>query len=281
MREDRRHMLESARGLPRAVAKPPRMAGFRRFGILASALLVFSGLAAIRAIADSTTAGVSIVLVHGQHTEQGGAADAPLIPAPVLSVSQRMRRFEFFAEGIPPLRSYPVGTNTLGIQAISLSFAQATARYWNRYGTLGAGVGDTLYNQQTTYLGWASPTFSNGQYDASRVAGARYELLGNLPLAGGRAVEASLAVNPSLHGRAGWTNYETVSGATTTYALPSASERGSQIEAILQLCRQTGRLRWRYGVRYLNYVAHFDDGSLADRNVFLMPFIGIDRFLGP
>ena len=186
---DCRCLLESSRGLHRAVAKAPAMAHRRFFAFFAFTLALFSAQSTLRALADSTTtAGISIVFVHGQHTEQGGSARAPLVPAPVLSVSHRMRGFEIFAEGIPPLHSYPVGTNTLGIHSISLSYAQATTRYWNRSRTLGAGVGETLYNQQTDYLGWASPAFSNGQYDASRVAGARYEIVAALPLRGSRAL---------------------------------------------------------------------------------------------
>lgn len=246
--------------------------------ITAAAILAFAAGAVCRA--DSgTAAGVSLLFVSGQHEEQNGSARASLVPAPLIEISHTSRRFEFLAEGIPPLRA-PIGDNQLGIQDIQLSYVSGVVRYWNRRRTFAVGVGETLYNQQTNYAFGSYASVSNGQLDASRVAGAQFEALGRIPAGGSDYVEISASVNPSLHGRMGWTNYETVQGATNTFALPPAWERGSEVLLGLERVHRFGRYEFSYGLRYLNYVARFDDGRLADRNTFLMPFAGISRALG-
>ena len=36
-----------------------------------------------------------------------------------------------------------------------------------------------------------------------------------------------------------------------------------------------------YGIRYLNYIAHFNaTGTLADRNTLVLPFLGFERTFG-
>jgi hypothetical protein len=233
------------------------------------------------AYADQTTAGISIIVVHGQHVEQNGIANAPLVPAPVLELSRRSRSLEVSAEGIPPLRSYAVGSNALGIRSIGLSYFQSSIRYWNKAGTFAAGVGETLYNQRTDYVIYSSSQLVTGQYDASRVVGARYEIVGRKPLGTQSGVELSLSVNPSLHGRMGWTDYQTFAGRLATLQLPPEWERGSQVQLVAQVDRRAGAFGLRYGIRYLNYIARFDDGTLADRNTFIMPFFGVTRAFGP
>lgn len=236
--------------------------------------------AAARAADDGTSAGISVVVVHGQHAEQGGTASAPLIPAPLLNIAHRFRNVEIDAEGIPPLRSFPVGNNGLGMQNIALSYLSGSVRYWNRRGTFALGIGETLYNQRTDYLGFSSPNFTEWQYDKSRVAGALYEAVNRLPLHGGSVLETWIAYNPVLHGRMSWTNYETFNGGTRTQDLLPDWERGSQIQAEVRLERPAGPYTISYGMRYLNYQAYFDGGFFADRNTFLMPFVGVTRRLG-
>ena len=228
----------------------------------------------------ASQAGVSLVFVHGQHVETGGTTNAPFIPAPVLNASTRLRQFEITAEGIPPLRSYPIGNNGLGIQNISLSYVEGSLRYWDKTGTFAAGIGETLYNQRTDYVSFSDSNGSIGQYDGSRVAGTRYELVARRPLRFGDTIEASLAVNPSLHGLVHWTDYDIFRGRMHSFDLRPGYEAGSQVEAALRFDHAVGPYTLRYGVRYLNYVAHFSNGNLADRNTFVMPFVGIERSLG-
>lgn len=242
--------------------------------LTASAALGGGGVAR----AGQTDAGVTVLLIHGQHVEQSGSANVPLVPAPVIDASHRFARLELSAEGIPPLGAFPVGANSLGIQSIGLSYLQGAARYWNAAGTFAIGAGETLYNQRTNYVMSSSNAFVLGQYDASRVAGALYEIAGKVQLHGIR-IEASVDVNPVLHGSMHWTDYQTVNGSTTTIDLQPDWERGSQFAAILEFSQPEGAFELHYGVRYLNYVAHFNDGSLADRNTFAMPFIGFSRNL--
>ncbi len=229
---------------------------------------------------DGTTAGLSIVVVHGQHAEQGGTATAPLIPAPLIQASHRSGRFEIVAEGIPPLRSFPVGNNGLGLQNIALSYLSGSLRYWNKAGTFAAGIGETLYNQRTEYLGYVSPVFTEGQYDKSRVAGSLYEIVNRLPLRGGSVLETWLAYNPALHGHMTWTNFQTDRNGTFDQELLPDWERGSQIQAQVEIERPAGPFTVSYGVRYLNYQANFNGGFFADRNTFVMPFVGFTRRLG-
>ena len=249
-------------------------------GALCACLLVAVAQAPAFADTGQTSAGLDVIFVHGQHAERTGSVETPLVPAPILRVSHRTGRVELIVEAIPPLGTYPIHDNVLGMQDIALSYGEGDLRYWNRSGRFALGIGETLYNQRTHYVNFSSPQLTLGEYDASRVTGAQYEAVERVPIRPNDVLEATLQINPSLHGRLTWTEYSTSASGTHSFDIGPGWESGSQAEAALQLEHRTGPWVFRYGLRYLNYVAHFNDGVLADRNTFLMPFVGASRNLG-
>lgn len=253
------------------------------------ALLALTAPAYARA--DETTFGVAITGTHGTHREGGGVAKAPLVPAPVLAVSHRFKRFEIVAEGLPPIGAIPVSNNGLGMQSIALTYGDATLRYWNKRQTFAVGIGETLYNQRTQFLQFEDSFMQANTVNASRVTGTRYEMLEHIALPGRNFVEAQFAVDPAMHGRFIFeerTTYPT-RGRSYTYTAPPEWERASQVDANVRFVHPFGPFALSYGVRYLNYTASFTRPAgwgpagwpaFADANSFLMPYIAIQRSWG-
>lgn len=167
---------------------------------------------------------------------------------------------------------------------------------------LSVGIGQTLYNQQTTqtlktvshgmllWNGHAVPvTFANerSQIDASRVPGMRYETQVSLPL-GQVHLTASLALTPSMHA----VIHECLClRSTQTSAIFNRSysfsqdaqeaETASEVDASVGFTHRIGKFKLTWGLRYLNYIARYDSTrALADRNTLVLPFIGVERALG-
>lgn len=234
--------------------------------------------------ASQTTIGIALNGTHGTHRESDGTATAPLIPAPVLSVWHRSKRFEIAAEGLPPIGPIGVSNNGLGMRDISLTYADATLRYWNRAQTLAFGFGETLYNQRTNFLVFAGRFGQAYDINRSRIAGTRYEILGRFHVNLRTFVEAQLGVDPALHGRFTFTHrFVPVTGRGFEYTQPPSWERASQVDANLRFVHEYGPYALSYGVRYLNYTAAFTGraGSpFADANSLLMPYIGFERAWG-
>jgi hypothetical protein len=240
------------------------------------------------AVADETGATISIAGTHGTHRESGEVVTAPLVPAPILRITHKHRQYELLVEALPPIGPIGVANNGLGMQNVSLSYGDASLRYWNRAGTLAVGIGETLYNQSTQYLLGESNYFRNTVIDASRVAGVRYEFVGRIPAAHGDFTEAFVSVNPRLHGRLSWTRQLTITNLRTgqpitvpPYTTPSVYELGSEVGAGVRYVHRSGPNEISVGVRYLNYVARFADGSVndfADANSFILPYISFARY---
>ena len=255
--------------------------------------------------ADAPSAGVTAAAAIGTHEESNGRATVPLVPVPLVSVRIPLKRFEFDAEGLPPIGPVPYGSTFPGVsRGTKLSYAYAVLHY--RIGAvLTAGIGETLYNQATTYS--ASHVFHSVTYygnhmyatttttsltevDASRVPGLRFELQGRRTCSRQAWIEAGIAVTPSMHAVVHVVNrYEERSFTTAPFhVIPYKTgsqvglpETASEVDAFADVARRFGPYTVRYGLRYLNYVAHFnDDQALADRNSLLLPFIGFERRLG-
>lgn len=242
-------------------------------------------LAPVTARADQTTFGVAITGTHGTHREDGGTATAPLIPAPVLGISHRFKQFELSAEGLPPIGAIPVANNGLGMQSIALTYGDITLRHWNKRQTFAVGFGETLYNQRTTFLDYQSSRFKDSSVDTSRVAGARYEVLGRIALPAQNAIQLQFAVNPALHGgfidESQSTNLNL--GRTFTFTRRPEWEKASQVDADVRFTHSYGAYALSYGVRYLNYTAQFTQrpwAPFADANSLVMPYVAIQRTWG-
>lgn len=118
--------------------------------VWALGILCALGLCA-NALADQTTAGISLGAAHGQHREVDGTATAPFVPAPIITASHRSGRLELSLRALPPV-GVAIANNDLGMKNFNLSYGDATLRLWNRRGTFAVGLGETLYNQRTRFL---------------------------------------------------------------------------------------------------------------------------------
>jgi len=250
------------------------------------ACAAFAALSCQCANAAETQAGLDMVIITGTHTETFASATGSA-PAPLVHVSERIGRFEIAGEGIPPLGNIPVAANDLGLSNVNLSYFNAVIRY-RVTDTTAIGIGETLYNQQSTYVtsfetGFGNPALQT-EIDSSRVAGVQYSIVQTLRQSGRSSLTLRFGVNPHLSANLHHAYKLTFSGGRIIPIYPSPttdSEAGSQIDAELtDVVRIHRTLRLEYGIRYLNMTMLFADKSLADRNAFLIPFVGLSAAVG-
>ena len=256
------------------------MRGLRKLGLAAFACVLCAPLCAR---AEPATAGLTINLATGVHAERQGKQRVPLVPAPMLEVRVPLRRFAFVAEGVPPLTVGYGGDNALFLRGTRISYVAASLFYDLADRRTSLGIGEALYNQETTYE-MPGPYGPASGSDRSRVAGARYEIRRRLWQSPRAWVDASLALTPTMHANTveDFTQtiyrFNTLVPQRTVYTVP---ETGSQVDAQLRIGVPRGRTTLVYGLRYVNYQAHFDgSGSLSDRNALLMRFFGLTGALG-
>lgn len=231
-----------------------------------------------------TEVGGALVVVHGAHTESNGRATGAAIPAPLFYLKHRLGRVTFRAEGIPPIARLRVLNSSIGLNSIELSYVSGALSYLITPRT-SLGIGQTIYNQETTYnFGGSSmgqSTVRVGETDRSRATGMQYSLEGVVARWSRSSVVARLSMNPRMTGIIGQRLDFTQPGAPVTYTPWRAeSENGSQVDAALTANVQRRRLQIGYGVRYLNLIMRFSDGALADRNAFVIPFVSVGTVLG-
>lgn len=250
-------------------------------------------------------AGITSAFTTGTHQERQGRDTIPLLPLPLITLRVPLHRFEIDAEGMPPIGPVPYRSlynNTS--QSTKLSYAHASLRY-ALTPRLSVGIGETLYNQRTTYeqvevihgyiggpgFNTTPMTFTQRrtETDSSRVPGLRFEARAEWPAGKRSWFAAEFAVTPSMHAIVLAEDRFEGSIATSIpitqprpwslhFALP---ETGSEVDASMTIGRPLGRYTLLYGVRYVNYIAHFDrSGALADRNSLVLPFIGFERTFG-
>ncbi len=247
-------------------------------GVAAAIALTLASSGAARA-GDRPGIGLTLNASIGTHEEKSGRERVPLLPIPLLDVRVPFKRFEVEVEGVPAIG--PVGYNS-GIAAATrstkISYVFGTFRYHIPNTRWSAGLGAILYNQetvtsQTTLVPCLSPCvptpFTVTEYDRSRVGGMRYELAYSVPLSETRSLSLQIGLVPVIHAMI----HEAVSPFNETLDEP---ERASQVDGQLRYAVESHRVTWDYGLRYINYLAHFEgNGKLSDRNTLLMPFAGV------
>jgi hypothetical protein len=246
---------------------------------------------AVSADPVQTSFAVTVNPLVGQHQVDGGQRDAvTFAPLPLGELTLRRRDDSLRIEGLPAA-TFTYGGGGDGAQSTRLSIVNATYRRSFAGGWF-IGAGQTVYNQFTDY-GVASGNFaytrgpvfipiegSEAQY--SRVTGARFEV-GRMVQHGPNRVEYWAAVNPRMRG----VQYTRIPTFEFLCALPCTPpvrtltfadpENAAQVDLSLRIAHRLSRSgELLYGVRYLNYSAHYDDfpGKIADRNVGLAPTIG-------
>jgi hypothetical protein len=251
------------------------------FAALALALVC----AGIARADDRPSIGLTLNASIGTHAEVTGTQRVPLLPIPLFDLRVPFKRFEVEVEGVPSFG--PVGYDS-GVAAATrttkISYAFGTVRYRLPKTRWSAGLGAIVYNQQTvtrqTITGLCGPSpcvppsSTITEDDRSRVGGMRYEIGYAIPLSERRSLSLQVGVTPSMHAMI----HEYISSFNRTFDEP---ESATQIDGQLRYAVQSRSVTWAYGIRYINYLAHFvANGALSDRNTLIMPFAGVSFSLG-
>jgi len=262
-------------------------------GAVLTALLVCARAASADPV--ETSFAVTINPLDGQHTVNGGRSDpVSFAPLPLAELIVRERGDSLRIEGLVPVTLH-YGNAGDGAQSTSLSLANATYRHEFRGGWF-VGAGQTLYNQSTTYApsdgnfryvrGTITDFIYGSEVQYSRVTGARFEV-GRIVRGRRDQLEFWVAANPRMHG-VQYTQIPTFTSfcltpadalvpcvpAVHTYADP---ENAAQLDLSARVAHRLSKhSELLFGLRYLNYTAHYDDfpGQIADRNVGWAPVIG-------
>lgn len=216
------------------------------------------------------TGSVTLNFLDGKHDTGTSVDRLTLIPLPLGDVDGRYGPTALHVEGLPPV-TFGYGDGAGGVQQTQLSIVNAVVRRSLGFGAF-LGAGETIYNQRTTYPPADSVVVAR---QSSRVAGARLET-GIARHAFGRTAFAFVfAVNPGMRGLE-HTALRT-SAPTPDILNP---ERAVQVDTLLRFTTPLRAGDIVYGLRYLNYASRYEvrgsafDGSLADRNVGLLPNVG-------
>jgi hypothetical protein len=270
------------------------MNGFGRIALMTAALFSW---AAGTAWAEplETTLSVTVNALSGKHEIDGGHSDKlSFAPLPLGELTLRSGTESLRLEGLPPVT---FGYNAAGDGALAtrLSILNATYRHTFAGGWF-VGAGQTVYNQFTSYVpvngnffyrrGSVVQPINGSEAQYSRVTGARFEVGRTLRFARD-SVDVSAAVNPRMRGIQ-FTRIPTFLSAcqfssngqgscvqlVDTFADP---ENASQVDVSARVAHRISKHgEVLYGLRYLNYTAHYDDfpGKIADRNVGFAPVLG-------
>ena len=231
--------------------------------------------------ADAATTRIELraLVVSGSHIESGGTSTVSLQPAPTLRITTSEKRWSLFAEIASSLGPVPVtstGGMNSGLASVQASYINTAVRYRiNAITSL--GIGETIYNQNSIYQ--TNQLFGENSADSSRIVGMRYEIRSKIYSTLHSQWHADLAVNPHLS--ASLVQYEPTNDADgdegVRFAFP---EVGSQVDASLSNRVSNRRYSLTYGVRYINLSMFFPYHELADRDAFVIPFVGIARSFG-
>lgn len=198
-------------------------------------------------------AGVQALLAAGAHTDIAGRQSG-IAGGALLQLGVRGTRFDFHAEGIPPVSLPQPPSAFYGQATPQLSLINATAdaavdpraHWW-----LGAGM--TVINQRT-------PLPNLDQVVASRLAGPRYEISYRRPIGVSNFIEIVFGGAPHLTGA----DHYTYSDGSPAIDKPevAAEEDGMFAYGVTR-----GNTQWLAGLRSINFSARYAlTGEGADRN---------------
>jgi hypothetical protein len=258
--------------------------------------VIFTGLAgAACAEPLETTVALSVNALSGQHQVGNGEADRlSFAPLPLAELTLRHGTESVRFEGLPPLTVGYFNQNFPGGSSTRLSILNATYRHALRGGWF-AGIGETVYNQDTSFGARPNLFFERGSFfeavdgslrQYSRVVGLRIEA-GQRVNVGRNSIEYFAALNPRMHGiastRVPTFGFACPPGAQTLAACSQLidtfadGETAAQVDLTARIAQRVSKHgEILYGLRYLNFTARYDDfpGQLADRNVGFAPSLG-------
>jgi hypothetical protein len=265
----------------------------RRGTVMTAAFFVCASALACADPIDVTLA-VTVNALSGQHQVNGNHSDKlQFDPLPLGELVVRRNADSIRIEGLPPV-TFGYGSSGDGALSTRLSIVNATYRHTFAGGWF-AGIGQTVYNQFTTYVpvsgnfyytrGFTTDPIDGSEAQYSRVTGARFEF-GRMTQNGRNRVEWWAAANPHLRGiqYTRIPTFQFVCG-TGSLSLPRQQvvdtfadpENASQVDLSARVAHRISKNgEVLLGLRYLNYTAHYDNfpGQLADRNVGFAPTLG-------
>lgn len=237
------------------------------------------------ALADRPSIGVDLNLVLGRQKQSSqNTTSLPTVPVPMFSIRVPVKRFAVFAEGVPPIGPVSYRDGGGSTQATKISYMLAEARYRLPGDRFAVGLGTTLVNQATYYN--RPYAFINEQ--SSRVAGLRFAFLAKLENRIAATTELSVGVSPSMHGLQysrfahpltacrPFGGFGAGVGPCIVIRGVNDAEYASLVDVRATRGQRFGRYTLRYGMRYINYSARFPNGSAADRERLVMPFVGLE-----
>ncbi len=237
---------------------------------------------------DATLA-LSVNALTGQHQVGSGQADRlSFAPLPLLEATLRYGADSVRVEGLPPL-TIGYFNQGFGGATTRLSILNATYRHALPGGWF-AGIGTTVYNQDTTYAQGVAIFYRRGTFftpvagslrEFSRVAGLRLEAGQHIRL-GRMTIEYAAAVNPAMHGidntRVPTPDVIfTATGGSQVIDTFADAETATQVDLMARIAQRVSkRGEILYGLRYINFTARYSDfpGQLSDRNVGFAPSLG-------
>lgn len=243
------------------------------------AALVFLALFnAAPALADSPTVGVNVNLILGRQQQSSSKSTSlPTVPLPAFSAKIPIGRFAISAEGVPPIGPVSYADGRGSTQATKISYMTMEGRFRLPGGRLTFGAGTALVNQATYYS-----RFTPVSEQSSRVAGFRFSATALLEQSLHAQTQVTAAFSPAMHGVQHsyfrfprfvcYPSKKYCRGVTDVDDAESASLVDLQASRV----QRFGRYGLRYGLRYINYSAKYPDGFAADRERFVMPFVGME-----
>ncbi|MDP9016776.1 MAG: hypothetical protein M3N19_00455 [Candidatus Eremiobacteraeota bacterium] len=253
----------------------------RRFTGVGIALCFLFSASFGQAASAEAEIGLTANLAHGVHAEETATAQFAVLPFPILSIRHRSKRLELFAESLVPIGPIRFIGGTVGQpQSSQLGYLSGVLRYYTANGRLYVGAGASEIVQRTVYVPFefthGSFHVTDGEIDTSRLAGARYEVGALLADSPSHRIRVSLAALPSI--RATLNEHAFTAGSINHSHDFFIPEHASLVDTSISIERTFhNHVSLVYGVRYVNVSAAFEDGSLADRNRFVAPFVGITR----
>lgn len=218
-------------------------------------IVIFCCSLTVEARAD-TEIGIQAIALSGTHFEPKEDVSTSGL-AGFIELDQRWKTVQLHLEGIPSVGTATVNTRK-GSAQVTLGWFNASARLrLDPAGRFWIGGGTQVIAQRT-------PQAGADIVDASRLAGSRFELLGDFPVGhAGQFIETDTAVMPHLSG----VLYETRTGPPFAGFTRSAAETAGMTDLSVAYGIDRGRYDYLAGVRAFNFAAKFADGREADRNV--------------
>lgn len=201
----------------------------------------------------ATYVGIQALALTGVHEDVAGSQHG-FAGGGFLELQVGGRRVRVHLEGVPVVSVPQQATAHYGQATPAIGIVDGALRLGlDRDGGLFAGFGADIINQHT-------PLPNLDQEVASRLAGFRVELGYRAQLGGWHFVEALVGAAPSLHGN-----------DVYTYDIPLPREikpeLASEVDYSAAYGFTRGRSEWLFGLRAINFAAHYTQtGLAADRN---------------